>query len=86
MNVIQKLNRIIVKPVHTKWLLFVIAFLALVDRFFYPISRNAIGHELVITLEFENIFIISQYSLPFVIGICFLVLFNKYYQNNILIE
>jgi len=85
MNVIQKLNRIIVKPVHIKWLLFTTAFLALVDRCFSPLSKNAIGHE-VITLEFENIFIISQYSLPFVIGICFLVLFNKYYQNNILIE
>jgi hypothetical protein len=83
MNVIQRFKRIIIKPVHTKWLLFATIFLALVDRCFSPISKNAIGYELALKFEFENIFNISQYSLLFVVGVCFLILFNKYYHNNI---
>lgn len=82
-NIIQRVKRIKIKPVPALMLLLTTVVLAIVDRCFVPISRNAVGQELVLKYKFENIFIISQYCLPFVIGICFLILFNKYYNNNI---
>lgn len=85
MNTIQKIKRLIIKPNHTKWLLYATIFLATLDRCFFPISRNAMGQEIALKYKFENIFIISDYSLPLVAVICFLILFNKYYHNNMLI-
>ena len=84
-NTIQKLKRLIIKPIHTKWLLFATISLAALNLCFFPISRNAIGQDIALKYKFENIFIISDYTLPLVAVICFLILFNKYYRKNILI-
>jgi hypothetical protein len=86
MNILQWVKRINIKPVHTIWLLFATIILALIDRYFFPISRNAIGRDILLSDAFENIFTISNYSLPLVIGSCFMILFYKYYRDNIRIR
>ncbi len=84
-HLIQKIKQIIFKPFHTRFLLYATIFFAILDRCFFPISRNAMGQEIALKYKFENIFIISDYSLPLVAVFCFLILFNKYYHNNVLI-
>lgn len=86
MNLIQKLKQIIIKPFHTRLLLLATIFFAILDRCFFPIARNAIGSEVALKYKFESIFIISNYSLLFVIWVCFWFLYNKYYRENIKIK
>ena len=86
MNIIQWVKRINIKPVHTIWLLLATIFLALVDRYYFSITKNLIGHDLLLREKLESIFFLTQYSLPFVTGASFLVLFYKYYRDNIRIR
>ncbi len=85
MNTLQKFKRLIIKPIHTKWLLIATIFLAALELCFFPISRSAIGQDIALKYKFENIFIISDHSLPLIAVICFLILFKKYFRNNVLI-
>lgn len=83
-NIVQRLNRLHIKPVHTFWLLFATIFLAIVDRCLFPITRNLIGRDHIdLTNKFINIFVVSDYTFPFILCACFLVLFCKYYRDHV---
>ncbi len=83
-NIVHRLNRIHIKPVHTRLLLYVTIFLAIVDRYFSPLAKNAIGRNHInLIYKFLDIFIVSEYTFPFVLGACFLILFYKYYRDNV---
>lgn len=83
-NLVKQLKNLNLKPAHTLWLLFATIFLAILDRLFLPIAARMIrnsGPE--IDHKYWDVFTISDLSLPFILGACFLVLFSKYYRDNI---
>lgn len=82
-NLVQRIKQIILNPIHTLWIFLVTIVLAITDRCFYPITQNAIGQDLVLISKLRSVFYISNYSFPFIILACFLILFYKYYRNNI---
>jgi hypothetical protein len=83
-NLTGRLNKLHINPTQTIWLLTTTILLGILDRCFYPITRNTIGHDhLDLMRQFEEIFIISRYTFPFILGACFLMLFYKYYRDNV---
>lgn len=83
-NIVDWLNRRQLKPVHTRRLLYGTIFLATVDRCFFPIAKiliRAEGHGMV--FDYIHIFNFCEYSFPFILGTCFLVLFYKYYRDHV---
>jgi len=83
-NIVQRIKDLHIKPGHTLWLLISILFLAILDRCFFPIAVNMIGqrHSDLI-YKYSDIFIVSDFCFPFVLGACFLILFSKYYRDHI---
>lgn len=81
-NIIDRIKQIKVKPVHTLVIFFITILFAFVDRCFYPFSQNAIGSDYEMKTKLFRVFFYSGYSLPFIICACFLVLFSKYYRDN----
>ena len=86
-NLVQQIKRINFRPVHTRWLFWITFLLATVDRCFYPIYRNAAGlyseQNLVFRIKITKVFFYTGYSFPIVVCSCFLLLFYKYYRNNV---
>jgi len=83
-NLTGRLNKLHINPTQTIWLLTTTILLGILDRCFYPITRNTIGRDhLDLMRQFGEIFVISQYTFPFILGACFLVLFYKYYRDNV---
>jgi len=83
-NLTGRLNKLHINPTQTIWLLTTTILLGILDRCFYPITRNTIGRDhLDLMRQFGEIFVISQYTFPFILGACFLVLFFKYYRDNV---
>lgn len=83
-NLILRIKNLNIKPVHTVWLFVATIFLTILDRCFYSLSRSAIGQsDKMMYFKMENILVIMQYSFPIVVLVCFLVLFYKYYNDNI---
>lgn len=83
-NLVSRLKRFHLKPAHTFWLLFATIFLAILDRCFFPIASKMIDrHGNLFNRKYWDIFTISDLSFPFILGACFLVLFSKYYRDNI---
>ena len=83
-NLVRRLKELHLKPAHTLWLLCATVFLAILDRCFLPIAAKTIRHSgISISQNYWNIFSTSDLSFPFVLSACFLVLFSKYYRDNI---
>lgn len=83
-NLTSRLNKLHINPTQTIWLLTTTILLGIVDRCFYPLSRNTIErNSKELHDAFEHIFILSRYTFPFILGACFLVLFYKYYRDNV---
>jgi hypothetical protein len=83
-NLTGRLNKLHINPTQTIWLLTTTILLGILDRCFYPITKNTIGHDhLDLMHQFGEIFVISQYTFPFILSACFLVLFFKYYRDNV---
>jgi len=82
-NLVQRIKQIHFKPVHSLWILLATVVLAITDRCFYPLTQHEIGRDLLLIYKLGYIFYISNYSFPFIIWTCFLVLFFKYYRDNI---
>jgi len=83
-NMLEWLNRRQLKPLHSRRLLYSTIFLAIVDRCFFPIARKLIRAEGPgLEFDYYNIFTVSEYSFPFILGSCFLVLFYKYYRDHV---
>ena len=83
-HLVSRLRDLHLRPVHTLWLLFATIFLAILDRCFLPIAARMIRHSgAEIIHKYWDIFIITDISFPFVLGACFLLLFSKYYRDNI---
>jgi hypothetical protein len=85
-NVVKRLRNLKIKPRHTYILLVSTIFLAIIDRCFYPISRNTIGGYFELKYKFLTIFSISNYTFPFILFLCFIVLFHKYYRQNVALK
>lgn len=83
-NLVGRLKNLRIKPSHTSWLLAVTVMLGIIDRMFYPV-----GHRIIVRENSElyklyaKIFMATDYTLPFLLSACFLVLFYKYYQDNV---
>ena len=82
-NLVQRIKKIHLKPVHTLLVFLATLVLAITDRCIYPLTQHTIGHDLVLIYMFGYIFYILNYSFPFILWACFLVLFFKYYRDNI---
>jgi hypothetical protein len=82
-NMIELYQRIKIKPVIVRWLLFLTFFLALVDRCFYPLSRMTFSRDQEMITKLYHVFMYANYTFPMTISACFLVLFNKYYRENV---
>lgn len=82
-NLVNRIKQIHVKPTHTYWIFLATIVLAITDRCFYPIVKNAVGQNIAFRYKLGYIFYISDYSFPFIICFCFLLLFYKYYRDNI---
>jgi len=83
-NIVIWLNRVKLKLTFTCRLLSATIALAILDRCFNVISKTLIRserHDLV--YKFYDIFTVSEYTFPFVLFTCFLILFYKYYRDNI---
>ena len=82
-NLVKRLKKLHLKPAHTLLLLFATIFLAILDRSFFPIAARMIRHSSAeISHKYWDIFTISDLSFPFILGACLLVLFSKYYRDN----
>lgn len=83
-HIVGRLNRVLIKPFNTFWLLFATILLAIVDRSILPIAKNTIGrNHIELMNKFFDIFITSDYTFPFILCACFLVLFYKYYRDHV---
>lgn len=82
-NIIQLVKRIHIKPKHPGWIFALTIIMATIDRCFYPIVRNAIGQDHTLRNQIGQILYITEHSFPFILGTCFLILFYKYYRDNI---
>lgn len=85
-RIIQLIKQHHIKPVHTLLLLLGTIFLALLDRLFLPISKSCLGNSMALKYELMNIIYVSDFTFPFILCTCLLVLFNKYYRDNIRIS
>ncbi len=83
MKVVKHIERLHIKPVHTILLLLATVFFAFLDRLFLPISKNCLGNNMALKYKLMNILYVSDHTFPFILCACLLVLFNKYYRDNI---
>lgn len=79
----EHIERLYIKPAHTILLLLATIFFALLDRLFLPISKNCLGNSMALKYKLMNILYVSDFTFPFILCACFLILFNKYYRDNI---
>ena len=82
-NLVKRIKQVHLKPIHTLLIFFATVVLSITDRCLYPLTQHAIGHDLVLIYMFGYVFYFSNYSFPFILWACFLVLFFKYYRDNI---
>lgn len=82
-KVVRLINQHHIKPVHTLLLFLVTILFAFLDRLFLPISKNCLGYNMALKYKLMNIIYVSDFTLPFILCACFLILFNKYYRDNI---
>lgn len=85
-KLVQHIKRIHLNPKHVFWIFMTVVVLAITDRCFYPISRQSIYQNREMLVKLNNIFYYSGYSFLFILSACFLVLFYKYYRDNIKIS
>lgn len=81
-KVVDRLSKMSVRPVHTLWLLISTVLLAVADRCLNPVTKQLLGSNTELKYRFLDIFSVAQYTFPFILGACFLVLFSKYYRKN----
>jgi hypothetical protein len=81
-NLINKIERIKIEPLNTLLLFFSIIILAIIDRRFFSLSRNAFNNDPALLYHIESIFVFVNFTFPFLVSTCFLFLFTKYYREN----
>jgi len=81
-NILQELKKLSIKRFRFLILLLTTVILALTNYFFIIISRRSFGNIFELKVKFNNILQFSDLSFSFVILVCFMALFNKYYKEN----
>lgn len=81
-NLMNELKKLSIRSFQIAILFFTTVFLAIIDYLFLPISRLSLHNIIELKLEFNRIMQFSDLSFSFVLLLCFLVLFNKYYREN----
>ena len=82
-QLIRILRKINIKPSYTMILFISTIVFEFADRYFRGVSRIMIWESRPIYHALERIFVVSQFSFPLLTSICFLVLFFKYYKENV---
>ncbi len=82
-NIVQRIKRLHIKPLHTLWMLFATIFLAILYRCFLIISKYSISSDFEMKTKLYKIFLYSDFTFPFILCACFLALFYKYYRDNV---
>jgi len=82
-NIVKIIKRLSFKPIHVKCIFLATIFFAFMDRCFYPISKFSIISDYNMKIKLSEVFLYTSYSFPFIICACFLMLFSKYYRDNI---
>ncbi len=82
-NLIESLKRLNIKPYKMIVAFVITIFFSITNHFFLSIARDSIGHNIEFMAKLRSILQISNLSFSFVISLCFLVLFNKYYRENV---
>jgi hypothetical protein len=82
-HLVDRMRRFHFKPVHTMWMLIATIILAITDRIFLPISRYSIIADVEMKAKLNLVFVYSDATFPFIICASFLLLFYKYYRNNV---
>ena len=79
-NLIQKLRKIKLNQFYI--IFFATIFLAITDYNLLSISRSSLGNIFALKVMLTDIIQFSELIFSLVISICFLMLFNKYYREN----
>jgi hypothetical protein len=82
-SLIQALKKIKIKPAYSVLIFITTIVLAFIERYFLFFSRQSIGDVQPSYFYMESIFQVIQFSFPLLVSVCFLVLFFKYYKENI---
>ena len=82
-GLIQTLKKIKIKPVFSVLIFITTIIFAFIERYFLFFSRQLIGHVQPAYFDMERIFFVTQFTFPFLASVCFLVLYFKYYKENI---
>jgi hypothetical protein len=82
-NLIQGLKKLSFNPYRISMIIFASIFFIIVERIFFIIARNSLGDVFELKMKLQSILQFSDLSFSFVILMCFLILFNKYYNENI---
>jgi hypothetical protein len=85
-NIVKIIKRLNFEPIHIKWIFIAIIFFAFIDRCFYPISKFSLISDYNMKIKLSEVFLYTSYSFPFIICACFLMLFSKYYRDNVQID
>jgi hypothetical protein len=83
-NLVDRIKQIHINPVHSLWIFLATVILAIIDRCFYSLSKNSFRTDFEMKTRLYKIFLYSNYSFPFIICTCLLLLFYKYYRDNIM--
>lgn len=82
-NIVQRIKQLHFKPIHTLWMLLATILFAFLELVFLPLAKNSLGKDLALRQELMSTMHISDHTFPLILCGCFLVLFQKYYRDNI---
>jgi hypothetical protein len=81
-KLIERIKEIKIKPKHAFRIFLITLVSGILDRSIYPLSRMPFLDDKLNLISMERIFVTMRYSFPFLIFTCFLILFHKYYREN----
>jgi hypothetical protein len=82
-NLAQRIKKYHFKPIQLSWLFLATALLAIIDRILLPVMKRASGGDIELKYRVLKIFLISEFTFPLTLSVCFLLLFYKYYTDHV---
>ncbi len=81
-NLLNELRKLNIKKNIIPWIFASDIVLAIIDRFTFPMAVTSLKDVAELKMQFKNIMQYGDLCFSFVILMCFLILFSKYYKEN----